>query len=84
MPGLKAIHERFGAVRWSRLCEDAIAWVRTMFAARGLQVTECDPEEHDRHMAVVQVLTHFATEVMGRCLADLGIPFEQTRRRVNG
>lgn len=26
MPGLKAIHERFGSLPWSRLCEDAVAW----------------------------------------------------------
>ena len=26
MPGMKAIHERFGTLAWERLCEDAIRW----------------------------------------------------------
>ncbi len=26
MPGLKAIYERFGSLKWARLCEDAIDW----------------------------------------------------------
>ena len=26
MPGIKAIHERFGTLGWPRLCEDAIRW----------------------------------------------------------
>lgn len=26
MPGLKAIHERFGTRPWAELCEDAVAW----------------------------------------------------------
>jgi gamma-glutamyltranspeptidase/glutathione hydrolase len=26
MPGLKALHEKFGTMPWHRLCEDAVAW----------------------------------------------------------
>jgi gamma-glutamyltranspeptidase/glutathione hydrolase len=29
MPGLKAIHERFGSKKWSELCEDAVRWAET-------------------------------------------------------
>ncbi len=29
MPGLKAIHERFGTRPWAELCEDAIYWAET-------------------------------------------------------
>ncbi len=52
---------------------DWLAWVRQMFHARGLNVVETSPEQHDRLMGVVQVLVHFATETMGLALARLGV-----------
>jgi chorismate mutase/prephenate dehydrogenase len=55
-------------------------WLKTMFHARGLEMVETTPDEHDRAMAVVQVLVHFSTEVMGKALADLGVSLEQTLR----
>jgi chorismate mutase/prephenate dehydrogenase len=54
--------------------DDWADWVRTVFRARGLVITEATPEEHDRAMALVQVLTHFQTQVFGLTLARLGIP----------
>jgi gamma-glutamyltranspeptidase/glutathione hydrolase len=29
MPGLKAMHERFGTLPWSQLCEDAVRWAES-------------------------------------------------------
>ncbi len=49
-----------------------MSWLKTMLHARGLEIVETTPEDHDRVMSVVQVLTHFTTEVMGRTLAALG------------
>lgn len=57
-----------------------LAWLKQMLHARGLEMVETTPEEHDRAMAIVQVLTHFATEVLGRTVAALGVPLEQTLR----
>ncbi|MGZ8471214.1 MAG: prephenate dehydrogenase/arogenate dehydrogenase family protein, partial [Gemmatirosa sp.] len=53
-------------------------WVARAFAARGLVVTETTPEHHDRVMAVVQVLTHFQTQVLGLTVARLGMPLDET------
>lgn len=55
-------------------------WARRMLTARGLVVTEVTPEEHDRAMAVVQVLTHFETQVYGLTLARLGRPLADSLR----
>jgi len=55
-------------------------WVAQAFVARGLVVTETTPEQHDRAMSVVQVLTHFQTQVQGLTLARLGVPLEETLR----
>jgi prephenate dehydrogenase len=55
-------------------------WAARMFAARGLYVQETTPEHHDRMMAVVQVLTHFQTQVLGLTLARSGTPLEETLR----
>jgi chorismate mutase/prephenate dehydrogenase len=56
------------------------AWLEQMLEARGLVVTHATPEEHDRAMALVQVLTHFQTQVLGWALARCGVPLEQSRR----
>ncbi|HXV14101.1 MAG TPA: bifunctional chorismate mutase/prephenate dehydrogenase [Candidatus Krumholzibacteria bacterium] len=53
-------------------------WLTQMLEARGLTVVETTPEAHDRAMAVVQVLTHFSTEVAGATMAKLGVPLEAT------
>ena len=53
-------------------------WVVRTFSARGLIVTEATSEAHDRAMAIVQVLTHFQTQVHGLALARLGAPLETT------
>lgn len=55
-------------------------WLAQMFEARGLTVTETTAEEHDRAMALVQVLTHFQTQVLGWSLARSGVSLAQTTR----
>jgi chorismate mutase/prephenate dehydrogenase len=55
-------------------------WVARSLAARGLVVTEAAPEHHDRVMAVVQVLTHFQTQVLGLTIARAGLPLDETLR----
>ena len=55
-------------------------WAVRMFQARGLSVQETSPAHHDRMMAVVQVLTHFQTQVLGLTLARLGTSLEDTLR----
>jgi chorismate mutase/prephenate dehydrogenase len=53
-------------------------WVAQMLSARGLVITETTPAQHDRAMSVVQVLTHFQTQVQGITLARLGVPLSET------
>jgi chorismate mutase / prephenate dehydrogenase len=55
-------------------------WLRDNLKARGLVVTESSAEEHDRAMALVQVLTHFQTQVLGLSLARSGIPLSESQR----
>src|SRR5262249_17181128 len=55
-------------------------WLAQMFEARGLTVTEASADEHDRAMALVQVLTHFQTQVLGWSLARSGVSLAQSTR----
>jgi prephenate dehydrogenase len=55
-------------------------WALQMFTARGLVITEATPAEHDSMMAIVQVLHHFKTQVLGLALSRTGAPLEQTLR----
>lgn len=48
------------------------AWVRSCFRAHRMTITETSADEHDRAMAVVQVLNHFHTQVYGLALSRLG------------
>jgi chorismate mutase/prephenate dehydrogenase len=55
-------------------------WTVQMLTARGLLVEETTPRHHDRMMAVVQVLTHFQTQVLGLTIARMGTSLEETLR----
>lgn len=55
-------------------------WLRSTLRARGLVITEASAEEHDRAMALVQLLTHFQTQVLGLTLARFGTPLEESLR----
>jgi chorismate mutase/prephenate dehydrogenase len=55
-------------------------WARQMFTARGLVITEATPAKHDSMMAIVQVLHHFKTQVLGMALSRSGTPLEETLR----
>jgi len=55
-------------------------WARQMFTARGLVISETTPAEHDSMMAIVQVLHHFKTQVLGLALSRSGTPLEETLR----
>lgn len=57
-----------------------LKWVRHTMSARGLVVTDATPDEHDKAMAVVQVLNHFRTQTMGLSLARFGVPLADTLR----
>jgi chorismate mutase/prephenate dehydrogenase len=58
--------------------DEWLAWLKSMFEARGLELLETTAERHDKAMAIVQVLTHFSTEVMGKTMARLGVPIDET------
>jgi chorismate mutase/prephenate dehydrogenase len=51
-----------------------------MLTARGLVISEATPAEHDSMMAIVQVLHHFKTQVLGMTLSRTGTPLEETLR----
>ncbi len=59
---------------------DWLSWMRGMFSAAGMILLETTSEEHDRVMAIVQVLTHFSTEVIGHALKALDVSIEETLR----
>jgi chorismate mutase/prephenate dehydrogenase len=53
-------------------------WLTAVLVGRGLQVTVTTAEQHDRAMALVQVLTHFQTQVLGLALSRLKIPLAES------
>ena len=49
------------------------SWAKKIFSLAGAKVTEFDPADHDRHMAIVQGLTHFITICMARTLQKMDL-----------
>jgi len=52
---------------------DKLKWLEEVFRAGGAVITRMDPGEHDRHMALVQGVTHFLTITLGRTLQKLSL-----------
>ena len=53
------------------------SWIKNIFQKAGYTLLERTAEEHDRMMAVVQVLNHFNTITLGMAIAATGIPFDE-------
>jgi chorismate mutase/prephenate dehydrogenase len=79
-PGIHSLQEQRIVVVPGRLRDgsDWDHWLRTCIRARGLDILDASSEEHDRAMAIVQVLTHFSTEVLGLAMTRLGVSVDET------
>lgn len=55
-------------------------WFMELLARSGAQVEVTTPEVHDRHMAVVQGLTHFCTLALGLTVDALALDPEELKR----
>ncbi len=57
------------------LCEGAesmfTAWYRNFLLSLGLEIIDMSAVEHDRHMAIIQCLTHFSNVALGSALEKL-------------
>lgn len=56
------------------------SWLKAELGRLGCEIVDASPLEHDRMMAIVQVLVHFRTLVMGEALRRTGVPIEQSLR----
>lgn len=81
-PGVHSLQGQRIAITPGRLVDgtDWLTWLMSTLRAAGLTLLETTPDEHDRVMAVVQVLTHFSTEVVGRTMEHLSVSIEETLR----
>ena len=57
-----------------------LPWVRDVFGRKGAKLVDTTPERHDEVMAVVQVLNHLNTLVLGLVIREAGIPREELGR----
>ena len=57
-----------------------IKWFRDVLESSNARIIDSTPEEHDKVMAVVQGLTHFAYISVGKTLCDLGLDVKRSRQ----
>ena len=81
-PGVHTMQGQRIAITPARCVEgtDWMHWLAATLQAAGLILLETTAEDHDRVMAVVQVLTHYSTEVVGRTMRQLDVSIEETLR----
>jgi prephenate dehydrogenase len=53
--------------------EAGYAWLKNIFDKNGYSLVERTPDEHDRMMAIVQVLNHLNTVALGLAIAETGL-----------
>ncbi len=53
--------------------ENGFLWIKKLFSGAGANVTEFNPADHDRHMALVQGLTHFIAICMAKTLQKMNL-----------
>ncbi len=61
-----------------RVTDEWLSWLEQLFSARGLSVIMTTAKEHDEAMGIVQVLTHQATEILGRTIQRLQVDIPKT------
>src|SRR5664280_439117 len=54
-----------------------LGWLKNILEKNGLVVMEKTPEEHDKMMAIVQVLNHLNTISLGFALTGTGVSLEE-------
>lgn len=57
-----------------------LPWLKSILDKNGLNVLTITPDEHDRMMAIVQVLNHLNTMTLGLALSQMKIPLEEINK----
>jgi len=55
-------------------------WIKAIFEKTGYTVLERTPGEHDRMMAIVQVLNHLNTIALGMAIAEIGTELSEVNQ----
>ena len=61
-----------------RVTDEWLTWLEQLLSARGLSIILTTSKEHDDAMGIVQVLTHQATEILGRTIQRLNVDIPKT------
>lgn len=76
-PGLPGIRGQNIVATPARCSDEMLSIFTSVFASEGAKVTVMTPEEHDRVMAVVQGLVHFATLAVADAVRTSGTDLEK-------
>jgi len=79
-PSLKDVRGQNVVLCPARRSSNWFPWLKLILEKKGLIVTETTPEEHDKMMAIVQVLNHLNTISLGMALTETGIPLAEIQK----
>ncbi len=57
--------------------KNVVSWFKEVFEKEGVELIEIEPEEHDRIMAIVQVINHFWLVTLSKIIEKSGISIEK-------
>lgn len=70
-PGPTGLHKQNIVICPARASKKEIAWLKHLFEREGGILNTMTPQKHDRLMAIIQVLIHFHSLVLGKTLQSL-------------
>lgn len=78
-PAVKSIHRQVVVLCHARGSK-WFDWLKSALESQGAEIVEATPVQHDRVMAIIQVLRHFASISFGAALTNLDADLDHTLR----
>lgn len=77
-PNIDSLHNQTIIFCPARVSNETLMSLKGFFKGLGVQITDMNPKDHDKMMALIQVVPHLKTMLMAEVLRDQGADMKQT------
>lgn len=82
-PGVENLHNQTVIFCPARVSDETLGSLRGLFKGMGVQITDMKPKDHDKMMALIQVVPHLKTMLMAEVLRDQKVDMKQTLKEAS-